>query len=146
MKRLIAGLAVLAVLLGLAACGSTVDKQGDSLKAVQGFVSAIEARNYGIACSYYAKEITPATQRVGTQMMSGQQICAMNFEFGEAQSLMFFGQPVFYGFKVNPVPLVSAAHKAPKNGYVYRVKFSQGTVYIAVQRDNKGVWRVVSIS
>ena len=146
MKRLLTGLAVLTVLLSLAACGGTTDRQGDALKAVQGFTQAIEARNFGVACSYYAKSDTPPVQRVGNQVLTGQQVCEITFEYNEAQSLMFTGDPLWYGFKVDPAPVVSAKHKAPVNGYVYKVKFSQGTIFISVQRDSGGVWRIVAIS
>lgn len=146
MKRLAGGLATLAVLLSLAACGGTTDRQGDAYKAVVGFTQALENRDYGTACAYYSKELTPAKYKFVTTTVSGTQLCALNLEYGEAQSLMFFGEPVYFGFKVDPVPVVDTKHKAPINGYVYKVKFSQGVVFISVQRDSKGVWKVTAIS
>lgn len=129
----------------LAGCGGTSDRQGDALKSVQAFTQALHARNYSEACGFYAKsEMRTKPYVLNGVSYSPVLFCAIALESNEAQSIMFYGGTFYDGFKVDPQPRTDK--KAPVNGYVFKVTYASGVIFVAVQRDSSGAWKVVGIS
>lgn len=150
MKYLAAFLAAAlsAGLITLFATGGKSDPEGDAYKTVVAFTTSLSKRNFYDACTYYSDDNLGSSRTVdpgyGEIRYSRLRWCAVSLEAGEGFSLTLFGLPVFDNFEVERVP--SSARKAPKNGYVFKVTFYQGVVYISVQRDKNGDWKVVSVS
>ena len=146
MKRLFGGLAALAAVLSLAACGGTTDRQGDAYKTVVSWTTAFQKRNFYDAC-----QLEAVAYNKGIGVKYGQALgvkytdlraCAVGYEAQELQPLMF-GTPFYEGFVVAPKPVTG--HKTPKNGYVFKVKYAYGTIYVSVQRDSHGDWKVTGV-
>lgn len=138
-----ASLVVTILLMG--GCGGTTDRQGDAYKSVQSWTQALHARNYSEACGYYAKsQMRTAPYTTNGVTYSPILYCAILLEGNEAQQLALGAGTFYDGFRVDQQPRTDK--KAPVNGYVFKVTFATAVVFVSVQRDQDGAWKVVGVS
>lgn len=147
MKGIASIIVSLVAAVSFTGCGSTSDPAGDSYKALQSFTVDLQQRNYGLACDMYSKEFLGGTYFNGVKTYQPAAKCQITFEIQEANYVEAVGKDVWNSqIKVDPIPVAGTKAKpAPKNGYLYRLKFSQGVVLVGMQRDSQGAWKVVSI-
>lgn len=167
MKKYLVVAALATAILVAAGCGSHTNRLGDARKAAVQFTTALQKRNFYDACLIYSdasKADLPAqlAQWVGYPKLASQytptRACAAALSQVESNGV------VFTEFKVSDHPIalsdLPAGYTVPKNGYVFKATYRVYVVdpffgalgyrdlviYIGVQRDSSGHWRVVAVS
>lgn len=121
------------------------DPQAGARDTVGAFVAALEARNFGEACELYGDNLLngSATTTVNGVHLDDLRACAVGFEMAEAFSLNF-GATFYDRFRVATTLVTDQT--TPRNGYVFKVNYANGTIYVGAQRDDGGSWRIVSVT